>query len=231
MDKEKNKKTAPTQEKSSKGKSPTTKKTVDKKSKGKKKNGYIPELKKYYRDVIIGNLTKKFNYSTVMECPRVVKIILNMGVGDAKVNAKSLKSAVNELTAISGQKPIITKAKTDISNYKIRRGFPVGTKVTLRANRMYEFLERLNSIALPRTRDFTGLSFKSFDGRGNYNFGIKEQIVFTEIHYDDIETIRGLDIAINTTASTDEECYWLLKEFGLPLRERQAKDQAEKESA
>jgi len=231
MGKEKNKKTAPTQEKSSKGKSPTTKKTVDKKSKGKKKNGYIPELKKYYRDVIIGNLTKKFNYSTVMECPRVVKIILNMGVGDAKVNAKSLKSAVNELTAISGQKPIITKAKTDISNFKIRRGFPVGTKVTLRANRMYEFLERLNSIALPRTRDFTGLSFKSFDGRGNYNFGIKEQIVFTEIDYDDIETIRGLDIAINTTASTDEECYWLLKEFGFPLRERQVKDQAEKESA
>ena len=166
-----------------------------------------------------------------MECPRVVKIILNIGVGDAKVNAKSLKSAVSELTAITGQKPIITKAKTDISNFKIRRGFPVGTKVTLRANRMYEFLERLNSIALPRTRDFTGLSFKSFDGRGNYNFGIKEQIVFTEIDYDDIEAIRGLDIAINTTASTDEECYWLLKEFGLPLRERPVKDQAEKESA
>jgi len=231
MVKEKNKKTTPTQEKKSKGKSPTTKKTVVKKSKGKKKNGYIPELKKYYQDVIIRNLTKKFNYSTVMECPRVVKIILNIGVGDAKVNAKSLKSAVSELTAITGQKPIITKAKTDISNFKIRRGFPVGTKVTLRANRMYEFLERLNSIALPRTRDFTGLSFKSFDGRGNYNFGIKEQIVFTEIDYDDIETIRGLDIAINTTASTDEECYWLLKEFGLPLRERPVKDQAEKESA
>ena len=231
MVKEKKKKTTPTQEKKSKGKSPTTKKTVVKKSKGKKKNGYIPELKKYYQDVIIGNLTKKFNYSTVMECPRVVKIILNIGVGDAKVNAKSLKSAVSELTAITGQKPIITKAKTDISNFKIRRGFPVGTKVTLRANRMYEFLERLNSIALPRTRDFTGLSFKSFDGRGNYNFGIKEQIVFTEIDYDDIETIRGLDIAINTTASTDEECYWLLKEFGLPLRERPVKDQAEKESA
>jgi large subunit ribosomal protein L5 len=154
-----------------------------------------------------------------------------MGVGDAKVNAKSIKSAVNELTAISGQKAIITKAKTDISNFKIRRGFPVGTKVTLRANRMYEFLERLNSIALPRTRDFTGLSFKSFDGRGNYNFGVKEQIVFTEIDYDDIEAIRGLDIAIHTTASTDEECYWLLKEFGFPLRERPVKNQAEKESA
>ena len=231
MVEKKNKKTTPTQEKKKERKSPSAKKIVVKKSKGKNKNGYIPKLKKYYRDVIIENLTKKFNYSTVMECPRVVKIILNMGVGDAKVNAKSLKSAVNELTAISGQKPIITKAKTDISNFKIRRGFPVGTKVTLRANRMYEFLERLNSIALPRTRDFTGLSFKSFDGRGNYNFGIKEQIVFTEIDYDDIETIRGLDIAINTTASTDEECYWLLKEFGLPLRERQVKDQAEKESA
>ena len=231
MVKEKNKKITPTQEKKSKKKSPTAKKTVVKKSKGNKKNRYIPELKKYYKDVIIGNLTKKFNYSTVMECPRVVKIILNMGVGDAKVNAKSLKSSVNELTVISGQKPIITKAKTDISNFKIRRGFPVGIKVTLRANRMYEFLERLNSIALPRSRDFTGLSFKSFDGRGNYNFGIKEQIVFTEIDYDDIEAIRGLDIAINTTASTDEECYWLLKEFGLPLRERPVKDQAEKESA
>ena len=230
MVKEKNKKITPTQEKKSKKKSPTAKKTVVKKSKGNKKNGYIPELKKYYKDVIIGNLTKKFNYSTVMECPRVVKIILNMGVGDAKVNAKSLKSSVNELTVISGQKPIITKAKTDISNFKIRRGFPVGIKVTLRANRMYEFLERLNSIALPRSRDFTGLSFKSFDGRGNYNFGIKEQIVFTEIDYDDIEAIRGLDIAINTTASTDEECYWLLKEFGLPLRERPVKNQAEKES-
>ena len=231
MVEKKNKKITPTQEKKKERKSPSAKKIVVKKSKGENKNGYIPKLKKYYRDVIIRNLTKKFNYSTVMECPRIVKIILNMGVGDAKVNAKSLKSAVNELTVISGQKPIITKAKTDISNFKIRRGFPVGTKVTLRANRMYEFLERLNSIALPRTRDFTGLSFKSFDGRGNYNFGIKEQIVFTEIDYDDIEAIRGLDIAINTTASTDEECYWLLKEFGFPLRERQVKDQAENESA
>ena len=231
MAEEKNIKSTPSQKKKTKGKSPTTKKPVVKKNNDQQKNGYVPALKKYYKDNIIGSLTKKFNYSTVMECPRIVKIILNMGVGDAKVNAKSIKSAVNELTAISGQKAIITKAKTDISNFKIRRGFPVGTKVTLRANRMYEFLERLNSIALPRTRDFTGLSFKSFDGRGNYNFGIKEQIVFTEIDYDDIEAIRGLDIAINTTASTDEECYWLLKEFGLPLRERPVKNQAEKESA
>ena len=181
MAEEKNIKSTPSQKKKTKGKSPATKKPVVKKNNDQQKNGYVPALKKYYKDVIIGSLIKKFNYSTVMECPRIVKIILNMGVGDAKVNAKSIKSAVNELTAISGQKAIITKAKTDISNFKIRRGFPVGTKVTLRANRMYEFLERLNSIALPRTRDFTGLSFKSFDGRGNYNFGIKEQIVFTKV--------------------------------------------------
>ena len=231
MVEEKNIKSTPSQKKKTKGKSPDTKKPVVKKNNDQQKNGYVPALKKYYKDNIIGSLTKKFNYSTVMACPRIVKIILNMGVGDAKINAKSIKSAVNELSAISGQKAIITKAKTDISNFKIRRGFPVGTKVTLRANRMYEFLERLNSIALPRTRDFTGLSFKSFDGQGNYNFGIKEQIVFTEIDYDDIESIRGLDIAINTTASTDEECYWLLKEFGFPLRERPVKNQAEKESA
>ena len=230
MTEEKKKKTL-SQKKKTKEKSPISKKPVDKKGNDQQKNGYIPALKKYYRDVIIGSLTKKFNYSTIMECPRIVKIILNMGVGDAKVNAKSLKSAVNQLTAIAGQKAIITKAKTDVSNFKIRRGYPVGTKVTLRGNRMYEFLERLNSIALPRTRDFTGLSFKSFDGRGNYNFGVKEQIVFTEIDYDDIDSIRGLDIAINTTSSTDEECYWLLKEFGLPLRERPVKNPSEKELA
>ena len=230
MTEEKKKKTL-SQKKKTKKKSPIAKKPVDKKGNDQQKNGYIPALKKYYRDVIIGSLTKKFNYSTIMECPRIVKIILNMGVGDAKVNAKSLKSAVNQLTAIAGQKAIITKAKTDVSNFKIRRGYPVGTKVTLRGNRMYEILERLNSIALPRTRDFTGLSFKSFDGRGNYNFGVKEQIVFTEIDYDDIDSIRGLDIAINTTSSTDEECYWLLKEFGFPLRERPVKNPSEKELA
>ena len=230
MTEEKKKKTL-SQKKKTKKKSPIAKKPVDKKGNDQQKNGYIPALKKYYRDVIIGSLTKKFNYSTIMECPRIVKIILNMGVGDAKVNAKSLKSAVNQLTAIAGQKAIITKAKTDVSNFKIRRGYPVGTKVTLRGNRMYEFLERLNSIALPRTRDFTGLSIKSFDGRGNYNFGVKEQIVFTEIDYDDIDSIRGLDIAINTTSSTDEECYWLLKEFGFPLRERPVKNSSEKELA
>ncbi len=160
-----------------------------------------------------------------MMVPKLKKITLNMGVGDAKNNSKSIESAVRELTSITGQKAVITKAKTDISKFKIRRGWPVGTKVTIRANRMYEFFERLNSIALPRTRDFTGLSFKSFDGKGNYSFGIKEQIVFTEINYDDIDNIRGLDVSINTTASNDEECYWLLKEFGFPLREKPMKTQ------
>ena len=134
-----------------------------------------------------------------------------------------MESAVNELTLIAGQKALVTNAKKDVSNFKIRRGFPVGCTVNIRGNRMYEFFERLNSIALPRTRDFTGLSFKSFDRRGNYNFGVKEQIVFTEIDYDKIDAIRGLDVAITTTANTDEEAYVLLKEFGFPLREKPVK--------
>ena len=166
---------------------------------------------------------KKFNYKSVMEVPRIKKITLNMGIGDAKNNAKALESAVNELTLIAGQKAVVTHAKKDVSNFKIRKGFPVGCTVNIRGNRMYEFFERLNSIALPRTRDFTGLSFKSFDRRGNYNFGIKEQIVFTEIDYDKIDAIRGLDMAISTTAKTDEEAYALLKEFGFPLREKPVK--------
>ena len=146
-----------------------------------------------------------------------------MGIGDAKTNSKSLESAVKELTAISGQKPIITKSKSDISNFKIRKGYPVGCKVTLRSAKMYEFFERLTCIALPRSRDFRGLSFKSFDGRGNYNFGVKEQIIFAEINYDDIDSVRGLNITLSTSANTDDEAYWLLKEFGFPLREKPVK--------
>ena len=146
-----------------------------------------------------------------------------MGLGDAKNNSKGLESTVEELALISGQKPITTLAKKDISNFKIRKGWPVGCKVTLRSNRMYEFLERLIAIALPRTRDFRGLSFKSFDGRGNYNFGIKEQIIFTEIDYDKIQSIRGMNITISTSAKTDDEAYELLKMFGLPLRDKPAK--------
>jgi large subunit ribosomal protein L5 len=146
-----------------------------------------------------------------------------MGIGDAKINSKALESAEKELAMISGQKSVITKSKKDISNFKIRRGFPVGCKVTLRGSRMFEFFERLVSIALPRTRDFRGLSFKSFDGQGNYSFGIKEQIIFTEIDYDKIDSIRGMDISITTTAGTDDEAYWLLKDFGFPLRVKPVK--------
>ena len=187
---------------------------------------YIPNLKKIYYDEIIQGLKKAFNYSNVMEVPKINFISLNMGLGDAKNNSKALESTVEELALISGQKPITTLAKKDISNFKIRKGWPVGCKVTLRSNRMYEFLERLVAIALPRTRDFRGLSFKSFDGRGNYNFGIREQIIFTEIDYDKIQSIRGMNITISTSAKTDNEAYELLKMFGLPLREKPAKKES-----
>ncbi len=165
-------------------------------------------------------MVDKFNYSNPMEVPKLLQITINMGIGDAKDNPKKLESAVNEMTLISGQKPIITKSKKDISNFKIRKGFPVGCKVTLRKNRLFDFLERLISIALPRTRDFRGLSFKSFDKKGNYSFGIKEQIIFTEIDYDKIDSVRGMDINISTTASSDNEAFWLLFYLGLPLRKK-----------
>ena len=189
----------------------------------KNKSHYIPNLRQIYYEEIIQGLKKIFNYSNVMEVQRINSISLNMGLGDAKNNSKGLESAVEELTLISGQKPIATLAKKDISNFKIRKGWPVGCKVTLRSNRMYEFLERLISIALPRTRDFRGLSFKSFDGRGNYNFGGKEQIIFTEIDYDKIESIKGMNISISTTAKHDHQSYELLKLFGLPLRKKPTK--------
>ena len=190
------------------------------------KSHYIPNLRKIYIEEIIQGLKKTFNYSNVMEVPKINSISLNMGLGDAKNNSKGLESTLEELALISGQKPITTLAKKDISNFKIRKGWPVGCKVTLRSNRMYEFLERLISIALPRTRDFRGLSFKSFDGRGNYNFGIKEQIIFTEIDYDKIQSIRGMNITISTSAETDDEAYELLRMFGLPLREKPAKKES-----
>ena len=181
---------------------------------------YVPSLKKTYDEKIVKKLKSSFNYSNVMEVPKLVSISLNVGLGDAKNNSKGLESALQELSLITGQKPIITKAKKDISNFKIRKGWPVGCKVTLRSNMMFEFLERLISIALPRTRDFRGLSYKSFDGRGNYNFGVKEQIIFTEINYDKIQAVRGLNITIATTSKTDDEAYELLKSFGFPLREK-----------
>lgn len=207
----------------------TAKKTATKQE--SKSEKYQPSYRQFYDSKIIPSLMKKFNYSSVMEVPKLKKITLNMGIGDAKLNPKALESAVKELTVIAGQKAVITLAKKDVSNFKIRRGFPVGCTVNIRGKRMYEFFERLNSIALPRTRDFTGLSFKSFDKRGNYNFGVKEQIVFTEIDYDKINAIRGLDIAITTSAKTDEEAYALLKEFGFPLREKPVKKNESAEAA
>ena len=177
-------------------------------------------LKSKYKDIVIPKMVSKFNYNNLMQVPKLSHISINMGIGDAKDNPKKLESAVNEMTLISGQKPVTTRSKKDISNFKIRKGFPVGCKVTIRGDRMYDFLERLISIALPRTRDFRGLSFKSFDKKGNYSFGIKEQIIFTEINYDKIDSVRGMDINISTTATLDDEAYWLLHYLGLPLRQK-----------
>ena len=201
-----------------------SKKKSDKKSIKDKNNIFFPNMKKSYLENVVPSLVSRFSYSNNLEVPKLLAISLNMGVGDAKTNSKSLDSAVKELTAISGQKPIVTKSKSDISNFKIRKGFPVGCKVTLRSTKMYEFFERLVCIALPRSRDFRGLSFKSFDGRGNYNFGIKEQIIFAEINYDNIDSVRGLNVTVNTTANSDNEAYWLLKEMGLPLIDKPEKN-------
>ena len=188
-----------------------------------KKESYSPSMLKTYRDVVVPNMVSRFNYENSMQVPKLLSIALNMGLGDAKTNSKKLESAIREMALITGQKPLVTKSKSDISNFKIRKGYPVGCKVTLRSAKMYEFFERLVCIALPRSRDFRGLSFKSFDGRGNYNFGVKEQIIFAEINYDDIDSVHGLNITLSTSANTDEEAYWLLKEFGFPLREKPAK--------
>ena len=186
----------------------------------KKKNNFSSNLKNKYLNEVITGMVERFKYQNIMEVPSLSHISVNMGIGDAKDNPKKLESAIQELTLITGQKPLTTFSKKDISNFKIRKGFPVGCKVTLRGNRMYDFMERLISIALPRTRDFRGLSFKSFDGRGNYSFGVKEQIIFTEIDYDKIDSIRGMDITFSTSANSNDESYWLLKLMGLPLREK-----------
>jgi large subunit ribosomal protein L5 len=197
----------------------------------KKNTKYVPSLRKRYKDTVVMGMMEQFSYKNVMEVPKVSHISINMGIGDAKDNPKKLESAVQELTLISCQKPVVTKSRKDISNFKIRKGFPVGCKVTLRGNRMYDFMERLISIALPRTRDFRGLSFKSFDGSGNYSFGVKEQIIFTEINYDRIDSIRGMDISFITTAGSDEESYYLLKLMGLPLRDKPVKQDEINEAA
>ena len=172
---------------------------------------------KRYKEEIVPALIKEFGYKNINEVPKLVKIVLNMGLGDAKDNSKSLNTAIDELTLIAGQKPVATKAKKAISNFKVRAGMKVGAKVTLRGKRMYEFFDRLVGIALPRVRDFRGISDKSFDGRGNYSMGIKEQLIFPEISYDKVEKIRGLDISFITTAKTDAESKALLKALGLPF--------------
>jgi len=189
---------------------------VDKKS-TKEEPEYILRLKKYYFEYVVPNLKKTFNYKNIMEVPKLEKISLNIGVGKATQNPKLIESAIKNLTTISGQKAVPTKAKMSISNFKLRKGNPIGCRVTLRGNIMYEFFDKLIAIAIPRIRDFRGFSDKSFDGRGNFNLGIKEQIIFPEISYDDVEMIMGMDIAIVTTAKTDKEAYELLKEFGFPF--------------
>ncbi len=178
---------------------------------------YIPNLATKYKEEIIGSLTSKFNYKSVMEVPRLVKIVLNEGVGDAVADKKLVDIAQEELSIIAGQQAVQTVSTKDVSNFKLRRGMPIGTKVTLRRERMYEFLERLINVALPRIRDFNGIGSR-FDGRGNYTLGVPEQIIFPEIDIDKISKIMGLEITFVTTAKTDEEAFALLKEFGLPFK-------------
>lgn len=180
----------------------------------------MARLKEFYRNEIVELMMKKFHYQSVMEVPRILKITLNMGVGEAVGDKKLINHALEDMTLISGQKPVVTKAKKSIAGFKIREGWPIGCKVTLRRDRMYEFLDRLITIALPRVRDFRGLSTKAFDRTGNYSLGIQEQIVFPEIDYDKIDSIRGLDICITTSAKTDEEAKALLEAFNLPLKDR-----------
>ena len=178
----------------------------------------MSRLKEFYRDDVTKQLTKKFGYKSVMEVPRVTKITLNMGVGDALTDKKVLEHAVSDMEKISGQKVVVTKAKKSIAGFKLREGWPVGCKVTLRADRMYDFLDRLITISIPRTRDFRGLNPKSFDKQGNYSMGVKEQIIFPEIEYDKIDKLRGMDITITTTAKTAEESHALLSAFKFPFR-------------
>ena len=175
-------------------------------------------LKEKYLNEVVSSLMEKHNYKTVMEVPKLEKIVINMGVGDATTNSKLLDAAVNDLTAITGQKPVVTKAKKSIAGFHVREGQAIGCKVTLRGEAMYNFMDKLISIALPRVRDFRGISPKAFDGRGNYTLGIKEQLIFSEIEYDNIVKVRGMDIVFVTTAKTNEEAFDLLNELGMPFR-------------
>ena len=179
---------------------------------------YKNRVKEKYETEVVPYLMKKFGYSSVMECPKLVKIVINTGLGDIKDNSKSIQITENEIKMISGQKPVLTKAKKSVANFKVREGQTVGIKVTLRGERMYNFYDKFVSIALPRLRDFRGVPDKAFDGRGNYSVGLKEQLIFPEITYDQVEKIRGMDVAIVTTAKTDEEARELLKALGMPFK-------------
>ena len=179
---------------------------------------YKNRVKEKYETEVVPYLMKKFGYKSVMECPKLVKIVINTGLGDIKDNAKSIQVTENEIKLISGQQPILTKAKKSVANFKVREGQTVGIKVTLRGERMYNFYDKFVSIALPRLRDFRGVSDKAFDGRGNYSVGLKEQLIFPEITYDQVEKIRGMDVAIVTTAETDEEARELLRALGMPFK-------------
>jgi large subunit ribosomal protein L5 len=178
----------------------------------------MSDLKKVYNEEIVAKLREEFGYKNVMEVPKITKITLNMGVGEAAADRKAMEGALADMTAIAGQKPLVTKARKSVAGFKIREGWPIGCKVTLRNRRMYEFLERLVSIAIPRVRDFRGLNPKSFDGRGNYSMGLREQIVFPEVDFDKVDKLRGMDITITTTAKTDEEARALLRAFNFPLK-------------
>lgn len=178
----------------------------------------MARLQEHYRNTVIKQLTDRFGYASVMQVPRIAKITLNMGLGEAVGDKKVLENAISDMTAVTGQKPIVTYARKSVAGFKIREGWPIGCKVTLRKARMYEFLDRLINIAIPRIRDFRGLSGKSFDGRGNYSMGVKEQIIFPEIEYDKIDKLRGMDITITTTAGNDEEAKALLAGFNFPFK-------------
>jgi large subunit ribosomal protein L5 len=178
----------------------------------------MSDLKKIYQDEIVAKLKEELGLDNIMEVPKITKITLNMGVGEASADRKAMDGAVADMTAISGQKPLVTKARKSVAGFKIREGWPIGCKVTLRNDRMYEFLERLVSIAIPRIRDFRGLNAKSFDGRGNYSMGLREQIVFPEIDFDKVDKLRGLDITITTTAENDDQARALLRAFNFPLK-------------
>ncbi len=182
-----------------------------------KTDGYVPRLKTDYDQRIVKAMTEKFGYKNAMAVPRLDKIVINMGVGDATQDKKKVDIAAGEMQLIAGQKPVVTKAKTSIAQFKLREGMPIGCKVTLRRQKMYEFLDRLVTVALPRVRDFRGLNDKSFDGRGNYAMGLKEQIIFPEISYDQIDQVRGMDVIITTTAKTDDEARELLRLFNFPF--------------